>query len=114
MLKVKYKIWLDEEGKIFGQGPYNLLRGVKDKGSLSEAAKCMGMSYNKAYNLVKGIEDRVGFKLITSKSGGNKGGGSVLTDKAENLILAYEKFFSECEESIQSLFLKYFKDKSLY
>lgn len=109
MLQVKYKIWLYNEGKLFGQGPYNLLKGVKEKGSLSEAAKSMDMSYNKAFNLIKGIEDKMGMKMLASKTGGTKGGGSQLTMEAENLMEAYEKFYSECEQSINSIFNKYFK-----
>lgn len=113
MLEVKYKIWLENDGKVFGKGPYCLLKGVKDKGSLSEAAKVMGMSYNKAYNLIRLIEGRLGFKLIASKSGGTKGGGSILTLEAENLMEVYEGFLIECEQSIQQLFSKHFKDKNI-
>jgi molybdate transport system regulatory protein len=113
MLEVKYKIWLDRDGKVFGKGPYCLLKGIKDKGSLSESAKSMGMSYNKAYNLIKDIEDKLGFKLLTSRSGGTKGGGSSLTKEAESLIRTYEKFFYECEQSIHEIFDKHFKGKDL-
>lgn len=110
MLQVKYKIWLDDEGIIFGKGPYNLLLGVKDKGSLSEASKDMGMSYNKAHKLIKNIEKRLGFKLLVSKAGGSKGGGSMLTEEAEKLMLEYEKFIAECEESLGDIFKKHFKN----
>lgn len=113
MLEVKYKIWLDKDGKAFGQGPYCLLKGIKDKGSLSESAKCLGMSYNKAFNLIKDIEARLGYKLLTSRSGGTKGGGSSLTAEAENLIKVYEEFFNECEQSIHEIFNKHFGDKDL-
>lgn len=111
MFEVKYKIWLDKDGKVFGKGPYCLLKGIREKGSLSKSAKSMGMSYNKAFNLVKDIEDRLGFKLLTSKSGGTKGGGSILTEEAENLIKVYEEFFQECEQSIHEIFSRHFIDK---
>ena len=97
MLQVKYKVWLDDDGIIFGKGPYNLLNGVKDKGSLSVAAKSMGMSYNKAHNLIKKIEERLGFKLLVSKSGGTKGGGSYITEEAENLMKTYESFLKNAK-----------------
>jgi len=110
MLEVKYKIWLEQDGKVFGKGPYHLLKRVKNTGSLSKAAKTMGMSYNKAYNLIRLIEGRLGFGLIVSKSGGRKGGSSVLTPEAEKLMQVYEEFSAECEHSIQKIFMKYFKD----
>lgn len=111
MFEVKYKIWLEQEGKAFGKGPLLLLKGVKESGSLSEAAKAMGMSYNKAYNLIRLIEGRLGYKLIESKSGGTKGGGSYLTKEAEALMQLYGEFFTECERSIQEIYKRFFGDR---
>ncbi len=107
-MQVKYKIWLENNGKVFGKGPYELLKGVVKTGSLSEAAKAMNMSYNKAYNLMKSIEENLGYKLIESKSGGARGGGSTLTKNAQILMETYEKFNEECEEELKRIFNKYF------
>lgn len=110
MLKLKYKIWLEhgDGGKVFGKGPYELLEGVRQEGSLSEAAKKMGMSYNKAFNLIKDIEKKLGCGLITTKIGGTGGGGSQLTAEAEELMAKYGAFAKECQESLDSIFSKYF------
>lgn len=109
MLQIKYKIWLQDEGRTFGKGIYDLLIGVKNNGSLSVAAKDMGMSYNKAHNLIKNAGKRLGFELLLSKSGGNKGGGSLLTEEAENFIKTYDKFFTECDKCLQDIFHKHFR-----
>lgn len=108
MLEFRYKIWLEKEGKVFGKGPYELLRGIRDTGSLSESAKGMKMSYNKAFNLIKDIEKKLGYELLASKRGGTSGGGSTLTSEAETLMMKYESFISECEKSINEIFSKYF------
>ena len=108
MFQLKYKIWIDDDGKVFGKGPYDLLLGVKEKGSLSEAAKTLKMSYNKAFTLIKDIEKRLGYKLIVTKAGGNKGGGSIITDEAEALMKKYDDFINECNESLDSIFKRYF------
>ena len=108
MYQLKYKIWIDKDGKVFGKGPLELLKGVKDTGSLSEAARNMNMSYNKAHNLIKSIETKLGYKLISSKSGGLKGGGSELTKEAEELINTYQNFNDECERSLHEIFHKHF------
>lgn len=108
MYSLKYKIWLDKGGKVFGLGPYMLLTGVRQKGSLAEAAKTMHMSYNKAHNLIKNIEGRLGFQLLKSRPGGAGGGFSQLTEEAEELISAYEQFYDECEKSLNDIFEKYF------
>lgn len=110
MVKLKYKIWLQDEGRTFGKGVYNLLVGVKKAGSLAKAAKSMGMSYNKAHNLIKNAGERLGFELLVSKSGGNKGGGSILTQEAEDFIKTYNEFLDECNEALQDIFSKYFKN----
>jgi len=113
MLEMKYRIWLEQDGKIFGKGPYRLLKGVRENGSLSEAAKAMGMSYNKAYNLIRLIEGRLGFRLIDSKSGGTKGGGSVLTTEAEKLIASYEEFSADCERCLREIFERHFENNDI-
>lgn len=87
--------------------------GVKEKGSLSEAARSMNMSYNKAYTLIRAIEGKLDCKLITSKSGGEKGGGSELTEEAEKLIAVYMNFQNECEASLQQIFNKHFSEFKL-
>lgn len=109
MLQLGYKIWLDKEGKVFGRGPYELLKGVSETGSLSESAKNMHMSYNKAYNLIKEIERKLGYELLSSKIGGNRGGGSTITVEAEALMEKYLNFVTECENSLKEIFNKHFQ-----
>lgn len=108
MYQVKYKIWMEKEGKVFGKGPYDLLAGIKKYGSLAEAAKSIDMSYNKAFNLIKAIEKRLGYRLIITKTGGSGGGGSQLTAEAEALMSKYLQFIDECDEQINIIFKKHF------
>jgi len=81
-MKMVYKIWLDRGGKAFGDGPYELLRGVKNLNSLHRAAKQMGMAYSKAWGLVRILEKRLGFTLLERTVGGISGGGSRITPEA--------------------------------
>ena len=73
MYKLKYKIWIDQDGKAFGEGPYKLLEGIKKTGSLSQSAKALNMSYSQAHNMMKTLSQKLGFPLINSKSGGPGG-----------------------------------------
>ena len=109
-MKAKFKLWLDNEGKVFGKGPLVILQEVEKTGSLSEAAKTIGMSYNKAHSLIKSIEKRLDTKLLIKKIGGANGGSSTLTEEARKMMDSYSKFEKECEESINILFEKYFKN----
>lgn len=109
MFQLGYKIWLEKEGKVFGRGPYELLKGVEKMGSLSASAKNMHMSYNKAYTLIKDIEKKLGYELLSSKIGGNSGGGSHLTVEAKVLMDKYLNFSTECENTLKEIFFKYFQ-----
>ncbi|NRR74944.1 LysR family transcriptional regulator [Tetragenococcus halophilus] len=57
---------------FFGPGVLDVLNLVNENGSLSQAAKEMGMSYNKAWRIVQKAEKLWGKKLIVSKIGGFK------------------------------------------
>ena len=109
MYRLKYKIWLDNKGVVFGTGLDILLRGVQTYGSLSKAVQEMNMSYNKAHKLIKRVEERVGFKLLKSKIGGTGGGFSQLTDEALELMATYESFYDECQIALNNIYDKYFK-----
>jgi molybdate transport system regulatory protein len=108
LYQVKYKIWLDRNGKVFGEGPYSLLKGIENTGSLNTSAREMKMSYSQAYKLIKNIEKRLGFSLITSQTGGQGGGGSQLTSEAKELMNKYSAFERECREAIWTAYEKYF------
>ena len=84
-MKVACKIWLDHNGKAFGEGPYELLKRVEKTNSLHEAAHQMGMSYSKAWKLIQTMEKRLGFSLLDKKVGGLSGGGSQVTPKGKDL-----------------------------
>jgi molybdate transport repressor ModE-like protein len=82
---------LDEEGaRIFGPGPLELLRCVEQTGSLSSAAREMGMSYTKAMRIVHAAEKALGVSLTERAIGGEGGGSSHLTDAGKAIIHSYE------------------------
>jgi molybdate transport system regulatory protein len=107
-MKVAYKIWLEEDGKAFGEGPYHLLKGVEKTGSLHQAAIEMDMSYRKAWVTINACEKRLGFALLDRKIGGHSGGGSGVTDEGKAFIARYELFRKELDATIESTFLKFF------
>ncbi|MDO5707275.1 MAG: LysR family transcriptional regulator [Andreesenia angusta] len=111
-MKISGRIWLenDDKEKLFGIGICDLLKGVGKYGSLSEAAKQMGMSYNKAHNLVKIMEKRLGFSVITTQIGGVRGGGSTLTEKGFSMIERYDKLMEKLNKDMEEGFNLYFSD----
>lgn len=107
-MKLAYKIWIDQNGKAFGDGPLGLLKGVEQTDSLHKAANRMGMSYSKAWRLIRTMEKRLGFPLLERKVGGLSGGGSNLTSQARELIVHYEQFRKEAKGALERLFRRHF------
>ena len=108
MYKLGYKLWLDKDGKVFGQGPYKILLGIQATGSLSQAARILNMSYSQAHTLIKNLSKKLGFPLVLSKTGGASGGETKLTQEAVELIEIYGGFYNECEALIEDAFRRYF------
>lgn len=103
-----YKVWLDNNGKAFGEGPYQLLKLIEATGSLHQAAKDMKMSYRKAWTTLKAIELKLGFPLLQRKVGGVAGGGSHITESGYNLMRHYEEFRLEVAETLEKIYQKHF------
>jgi molybdate transport system regulatory protein len=107
-MKVAYKIWLDNDGKAFGEGPYRLLKQIEKTGSLHQAAMDLGISYRKAWVTLHTMEEKLGFVLVDRKIGGHSGGGSRITAAGEEFIKHYEAFRDEAKAVIEGLYEKHF------
>lgn len=77
----------------FGAGCASLLEGVAEEGSLNRAAKRMGMSYSKAWRIVREAEGHVGCELL-ARDGAR---GSMLTPQGEQAIAAYRALEHDVE-----------------
>ena len=107
-MKIVFKVWLDQDGKAFGDGPYELLKRVEKTNSLHQAAHQMGMAYSKAWGLIRGLEKRLGGPLLERKVGGLSGGGSHVTPRTREFMSNYERFREEVGISIEKIFQKHF------
>ena len=107
-MKVVYRVWIDNDGKAFGEGPYRLLKLIEKTGSINRAAAEMEMSYRKAWKILKMVEEKLGFELIERKIGGMDGGGSQITEKGKEIMKNYEKFREEVKTSIEKIYRKHF------
>ena len=102
------RLFTDE--KCFGPGIAELLRRVRELKSLRAAAASMGMAYSKAWTIVKNSEEALGFKLLESTTGGRHGGGATLSQKAENLLAAYERYCVSLRRCAAETFAEAFGD----
>ena len=109
-MQVKYKLWLDFNGRVFGDGPAKLLDRVVRTNSLRKAASEMGMSYNKAWRILNAAEQRLGFSLLDRAAGGSYGGGSRLTEKGRDLAERYKAFQADADVALMEVFERHFSD----
>jgi molybdate transport system regulatory protein len=107
-MKIAYKVWLDNNGKAFGDGPYELLKRVEKTKSLHQAANQMGMAYSKAWRLIQTLEDRLGFALLERRVGGESGGGSKVTPNARDLLKHYRQFRKDVKIALDKIYQKHF------
>jgi len=92
MARVAFRFRIDfANGFSVGPGKIELLRAVDKHGSLSEAAKTIGLSYRRAWLLVKDLNDTFRKPITTSTVGGRAGGGACVTPLGKMLISAYEE-----------------------
>ncbi len=108
-MKVAYKVWIDNDGKAFGEGPYQVLRQIEQTGSLHQAAMDLNMSYRKAWLMLQAIEERLGFALLERKVGGVSGGGSHITAEGIKFLKSYEAFRKDVRTVLEKTFRKHFK-----
>ncbi len=86
------KHWLNIHGQpLFGEGRMDLLKAVRETGSILQAAKQTGIQYKRAWMLLRNAEQRLGGKLLFSDRGGAGGGGTIITPLAVTLLNIWEK-----------------------
>jgi molybdate transport system regulatory protein len=110
---MRTKIWIeDDTGKVvFGAGRFRILKAVAEHGSLSAAAKSLGMSYRAVWGKIRATEDRLGQQLLRKQSGGISGGGSELTPFADNLLKSYNQLQRMTRAKADSFFRDVFAGK---
>lgn len=90
-LEPNLKLWLEREGSpIVGQGRIKLLEIIEKEGSLNKAAEKMDMSYRHVWGIIRKLEERLDSKIVKTTRGGEGGGGTILTEKAKEIIERYK------------------------
>lgn len=72
-----------------GPGKAQLLELIQETGSISKAARAMGMSYLRAWQLVEALNEAFQKPLVASDTGGARGGGSHLTPTGKKALTLY-------------------------
>jgi molybdate transport system regulatory protein len=109
-MQPRLKVWIEgEDGRVvLSEWRVALLQAVARHGSLSAAARELGVPHRTAWQRVREMEQRLGTRLIEASSGGANGGSSRLTAAAEAFIARYQRMRQGLDEQLQQRFVDAF------
>lgn len=106
--KIKSRIWIEREGRSFlGYGKILLLKKIEETNSLNAAAKELSISYKKAWEMMKGINETGREPVTIKKTGGKNGGGTMLTGYGKKIIAEFEELNHSCVRFLENELKKY-------
>ncbi len=93
----------EEGGRRRGKGRIELLEKIGDLGSISAAARALGLSYKTAWVAVEGMNNLSDEALIIRLAGGKSGGGSVLTSFGLHVLSVFRRLEGEYQQFLAAL-----------
>jgi molybdate transport system regulatory protein len=109
-LKVRSKVWLEVEGEpVLGEGRERLLHLIEQTGSISAAAREMGITYRKAWGHLQAMEGKFGYPLVLRQKGGTGGGESLLTAEAAQLLRQFALLRQDVNSTVDEKFFRLFQ-----
>jgi molybdate transport system regulatory protein len=94
-MQVRASVSFSGDHTTVGRERIRLLAAVGREGSISAAARSVGLSYKAAWDAIDGMNDLFGQKLVETRSGGRRGGGARLTGPGIQVIEALSRLESE-------------------
>jgi molybdate transport system regulatory protein len=85
-----------------GPGKIALLEAIGQAGSITAAARSLGMSYRRAWLLLDELNHSLQHPAVDSAKGGQFGGGSALTDTGRQLVALYRRIEKRAEEACRA------------
>jgi molybdate transport system regulatory protein len=91
---------LGKRGPAIGPGKAELIERIADTGSISAAARAMGMSYRRAWQLVEALNKDYRERVVTTAAGGARGGGASVTAFGQRLVAEYRAMEEKAAKAI--------------
>jgi molybdate transport system regulatory protein len=85
----------------FGPGKAELLAHIDRTGSISKAAKAMGMSYMRAWILVRSLDRGFTEPLVKKSRGGSAHGGATLSETGRRVLSLYREMEAASKRATQ-------------
>jgi len=102
MYRLELKLRLHNGTDIaLGPGKADLLEAIAQHGSISAAARALGMSYRRAWLLVETMNRSFRQPLVSTLAGGKHGGGTQLTETGEQVLRRYRALCVQAQAVVQ-------------
>ncbi|MBB1593811.1 TOBE domain-containing protein [Achromobacter sp. UMC46] len=104
MLELDGSIWFRSGAQTWGgKNRIDLLAQIDATGSITAAARAVGMSYKGAWDAIDAMNNLAGEPLVVRAAGGKGGGGTQLTDRARRLIATFRALEGEHRKFMDNL-----------
>jgi molybdate transport system regulatory protein len=80
---------MTQDVPAMGPGKAALVAAIVKSGSISAAARAMGMSYRRAWQLVEALNASFTEPVVLTAVGGKRGGGAVVTPFGRRILAQY-------------------------
>ncbi|WP_017460731.1 TOBE domain-containing protein [Dyella ginsengisoli] len=81
--------------QVAGQDRIELLAAIGETGSISAAARAVGMSYKGAWDAIDAMNNLADEPLVVRAAGGRRGGGTTLTPRGRRLVEVFRAVAAE-------------------
>jgi molybdate transport system regulatory protein len=89
-IRLTGRLWIERDGEtLLSGGRVELMERIRATGSISAAARSMGMGYRHAWELIEDMNRRSARPLIERSAGGARGGGTRLTPEGEDALARF-------------------------
>ena len=83
-----------------GPGKAELVERIAETGSISAAARAMGMSYRRAWQLVEALNAAFREPVVVTAVGGERGGGARVTPFGKRLVAQFRAMEDKASAAI--------------
>ncbi|MFP6759156.1 MAG: LysR family transcriptional regulator [Alphaproteobacteria bacterium] len=98
--KLRLRILFGPEIAV-GPGKVALLGAIEKTGSISAAARDLGMSYRRAWLLIDTMNHCFREPVVATASGGKGGGGALVTATGKEVLRRYQTMESTAADSVR-------------
>lgn len=84
-----------------GPGKADVLQCIAETGSIAEAGRRMGMSYQTVWSLVSAMNRDFVEPLVSTQRGGSAGGGARLTELGDRVLRLYRDVEREAQRAVE-------------